>query len=63
MATFSVKMEVLTPKVPNYLRTSHGNTVRVGDLSDEDLVKMAEQWKGDLLKRAKEQRSDKKGST
>ncbi len=58
MRTIHVTASVQVPKVPNFLRYP-GGTVRVGDIQDESLRRVADAWKEDLLARAAEQRKEK----
>ena len=55
MKTINVKLTVDVPTVPNYLRTSDGQSVPLCAISDDGLREIAEQWKLDLLAHSKEQ--------
>lgn len=46
-------------KPPNYILCGKNNyPVSIAEFSDEELIALAEQFKSDLLKRAKELRKD-----
>jgi len=50
--TFTRKFK--NPRVPNYiLRDGAGPKISIADLTDEQLISIADQWKDDLLARAK----------
>jgi hypothetical protein len=55
MKTINVKLTVDVPTVPNYLRTSDGQSVPLCAITDDGLREIAEQWTRDLLARSKEQ--------
>jgi hypothetical protein len=55
MKTINVKMTIEVPKVPNFLRTSDGQSVPVNSVTNDGLRAIAEQWTLDLLARSKEQ--------
>jgi hypothetical protein len=55
MKTITVKMTIEVPKVPNFLRTSDGQSVPVNSVTDDGLREIAAQWTLDLLARSKEQ--------
>ena len=64
-----IKLKLKTPSVPNYILFEmpigqrqdgfqENPKVRVGDLTDEQLEEIAEEWKHALFKKAKEQREN-----
>jgi hypothetical protein len=55
MKTINVKLTVDVPMVPNYLRTSDGQSVPLCAVTDDGLREIAKQWTRDLLDRSKEQ--------
>lgn len=55
MKTIKVKLSVECPKVPNYLRTSDGQTVPICAVEDDGLREIGKQWTDDLIARSKEQ--------
>ncbi len=48
----SVTMKIEIPKVPNFFKTGDGQSVPICAVPDAELVRIAEIWKADLLKRA-----------
>jgi hypothetical protein len=53
--TIQVKLTVDVPQVPNFLRTSDGQSVPLCAVTDDGLREIAAQWTADLLARSKEQ--------
>ena len=51
-----VKVRVKGPIVPNFIQTLHGGTVPVGDLTNEELSEIADDWKVRLIENAERQR-------
>jgi len=47
-----ITMKIEIPKVPNFFRTGEGQTVPICAATDEELIRIAEIWKEELLKRA-----------
>ena len=60
MKTINVKLTIDVPKVPNFLRTSDGQSVPLCAITDDGLREIAEQWTCDLLARSKEQSENAK---
>ena len=53
-----IKVAIDPPKVPNFVRFKGSNkTVSVGDLSDDQLRKLGQDWTAGLLARAAEIRA------
>ena len=60
-----IKVEIESPRVPNYLRikNSHKNaTVSIGELTNEELKAVGKQYIDCLIKRAEEIRKNKEGT-
>lgn len=57
--TIEVTTEAKVPRVPNFLLLGNGGRLRVGDLSDKELRRIADLWKLALLARGREQRAEK----
>ena len=53
-------MTIEVPKVPNFLRTSDGQTVPLCRVTDDGLRALATQWTKDLLARSQQQSENKK---
>lgn len=62
-----IKLKLKTPSVPNFILVEmpigkkqdgfvEAPKLRVSDLSDTQLIEIAEEWKNELLKKAMEQR-------
>ena len=55
MRTIKVKMTVEVPQVPNFLRTSDGQTIPLCAVSDVGLRELAREWTENLIARSLEQ--------
>jgi hypothetical protein len=60
MKTIQVKLTIDVPKVPNFLRTSDGQSVPLCAVTDDGLREIAEQWTRDLLARSHQQSENQK---
>jgi hypothetical protein len=56
--TLKLQTIVKVPRVPNFLLYD-GGQISVGDISDEDLAKIAEAWREELVINAKRLRTNK----
>ena len=52
-----LQMDVSLPDAPDHLFWGKGSMVDVADVSDEDLVRVADSWKESWLRRARERRA------
>lgn len=58
----SLKRYVKIPQTPNFLLVSgHDKSISISELSDEELVKVAEAWTRELLIKAQNKRNQSKG--
>lgn len=58
MTILTVKMSVVVPRVPNYLRTGDGQMVPLFAITDEGLRALGEEWINNLIKRSHEMKAN-----
>lgn len=59
----NVYAEILTPRVPNFLRFADGNgTISIADVTDESLRAMGQEWIEELVRHAIEPRKQPRES-
>jgi len=53
MKTIHVTYTVRIPYVPDFLETTQGEKVSIGDIQESGLRKIGEEWTNELVKKAK----------
>ena len=56
MQILTIKAQVETPRVPNFLRMTDGQMIPISAITDEGLRELGAAWIGELLANARRQR-------